>query len=59
MKSRNAQGVGIPNPKDAITAAEENILWEKEILGFKDPDTLHNTAFYGWITFQIMWWPGT
>ena len=26
MKSRNAQSVGISNPKDAITVAEENIL---------------------------------
>ena len=46
MKSRNAQGVGIPNPKDAITVAEENILWEKGILGFKDPDTLCNTVLF-------------
>ena len=46
MKSRNAQGVGIPNPKDAITVAEENILWEKGILGFEDPNTLCNTVLF-------------
>ena len=46
MKSRNAQGVGIPNPKDAITVAEENILWEKAILGFEDPNTLCNTVLF-------------
>ena len=47
MKSRNAQGVGIPNPKDAITVTKENILWEKGILGFKDPNTLCNTVLFG------------
>ena len=46
MKSRNPQGVGIPNPKDAITVAEENILWEKGILGFEDPNTLCNTMLF-------------
>ena len=46
MKSRNTQGVGIPNPKDAITVAEENILWEKGILDFEDPNTLCNTVLF-------------
>ena len=46
MKSRNTQGVGIPNPKDAITVADENILWEKGIFGFKDPNTLCNTVLF-------------
>ena len=46
MKSRNAQGVGIRNPNNAITVAEENILWEKGILGFEDPDTLRNTVLF-------------
>ena len=43
---RNAAGVGVPRPKDAISEMEENILWEKGILGFKDPNTLHNTVLF-------------
>ena len=46
MKSRNAAGVGAPRSKDAISEMEENILWEKGMLGFEDPDTLCNTVLF-------------
>ena len=46
MKLRNAAGVGVPRPKDAISEMEENILWEKGMLGFEDPDTLCNTVLF-------------
>ena len=59
MKSRNAQGVRIPQPKDAITVAEENILWEKESLLQRSRHLMQHCAFYGWFALWIMWWPGT
>ena len=46
MKLRNAAGVGVPRPKDAISEMEENILWEKGMLGFEDPNTLCNTVLF-------------
>ena len=46
MKLRNAAGVGVPRPKDAISEMEENILWEKGMLRFEDPDTLCNTVLF-------------
>ena len=46
MKLRNAAGVGVPRPKDTISEMEENILWEKGMLGFKDPNTLCNTVLF-------------
>ena len=46
MKSRNAAGIGVPQPKDAITINEENLLWDRGLLEFEDPDTLRTTVLY-------------
>ena len=52
MKSRNAQGVGIPNPKDAITVAEENILGKRKSLALKIPIP-YSTLWFLWLDYIL------
>lgn len=46
MKKRAAQGIGHKESSLAIDLEDENILWDKQVLGNSDPDQLRDTLFF-------------
>ena len=46
MKLLRRSGSGLSNRSDIITYEEENLLWEKGLLGEHSPDTLRDTIVF-------------